>query len=283
MNDPSQRYQDSALDAGRLLASVARTNVQLYNQVSDQNRPQPELALIRRAYDLSALLYSGAYQADGKPFVTHVVSVASTMALLGQPSALVAAALLHNVYNNADFGDGRRGNVSEKRRDRVREAVGGEVESLICSFSELRIERHLDELLPCINELDARKRALLVMDLADLLEKHLDQGVLYFGQYRWVTEFSLQRTDDLVRLAGALGQPVLGEALRRAIETVRNGAVPEVLRSSEDRKYLHYLPPLSYRRKWPIVLQQVRYTPVYRWLKEIMRRLDLRGSHQSQR
>lgn len=111
-----------------LLASIARTNLQLYNQLYDQNRPNAELALIRRAYDLAAQLYSASFQADGKPFVIHVVSVASTLALLGLPSEVVAAALLHNVYNNGDFGDGRRRNADPHRRRRVAAAVDERVE-----------------------------------------------------------------------------------------------------------------------------------------------------------
>jgi len=260
-------------DADVLVASVARTNVQLFNQLSAQSRPDSELARIRRAYDLAARLYSGAYQADGKPFITHVVSVSSILALLDQPSTLVAAALLHNVYNNADFGDGLRRTENSKRRRFVRAAVGEDVETLIHGFAQRRIDRHLSELVDNVEQLSETERQLVIMDLADLLEKYLDQGVLYFGQGEWVTGFAERRLEDLVCLSDRVGQPVLGAALRRAIGAARNARIPEVLRSSGERKYVDFLPPLSYRRKLHVVLQQVRFTRMYRWLRSIKHRV----------
>ena len=57
--------------------TVAQTNIQLYNQLRREGRPREELVLTRQAYELAASLYSGYYQGDGKPFVTHGVGVAS--------------------------------------------------------------------------------------------------------------------------------------------------------------------------------------------------------------
>lgn len=246
------------VSATELLAAIARNHVQLYNQLQRQGRPSRDLSLVRRAYELSAKLYSGAYQADGRPFVLHVVAVASTVALLGLPSTFVAAALLHNVYTNADFGDGRDHAMTRRRRALVRAAVGEDVEELIGRFAELRVDRHLDDLLAAAPGMAERDRHLITMDLADLLEKHLDGGVLYFGDHTWVTGFATKRLPDLVALAGALGQPALGEALRLAVEQAAELTVDPVLRSPSEQRYLRFVLPLSARRSIAVVLRRSR-------------------------
>jgi (p)ppGpp synthase/HD superfamily hydrolase len=44
-----------------------------------------DLLLVHRAYELLTRLYTGHFQADGKPFVAHGVGVASILAQLDQP------------------------------------------------------------------------------------------------------------------------------------------------------------------------------------------------------
>lgn len=265
--------RDEVSRAESLLANIARTNLQLYNQVLQQERSQTDLALIRRAYDLATRLYAGAHQADGKPFVTHVVSVASTLALLGMETRFVAAALLHNVYTNGDFGDGLRRNANARRRRRLQDAVGEDVEILVVRFAQLRLDRNLDDLLTRCHEMNEVDRCLVVMDLADLLEKHLERGVLYFGRHEWVTGFSWKRSDDLRRLGEALGEPVLAEALSIAIEETRNATVPDALRAGPESRYLQFTAPMSYRKRWQIELRQRVYLPLRGLLGRFRRRL----------
>ena len=107
-------------------ASIAQTNLQLYNQMLVQGRSIEELARAKSAYDLACLIYSAHYQADGKPFVAHTVGVASILCHLGLPSEVIAFGLVHNIYGNGDFGDGRQHRSTPARRRRVREAVGPE-------------------------------------------------------------------------------------------------------------------------------------------------------------
>src|SRR4051794_21343770 len=95
--------------------------------------------LVHRAYELATTLYPGHYQGDGKPFVAHPVGVASILAELGQPAEIVAMALVHAVYGNADFGDGLDSGVTPERRRLVRDAVGERVEGLVRRFTETRL------------------------------------------------------------------------------------------------------------------------------------------------
>lgn len=252
--------------ADELISAIARNHVQLYNQLQGQGRPSRDLLLVRQAYELSAQLYSGAYQADGKPFVLHVVAVASTVALLCLPSEFVAAALLHNVYTNADFGDGRKRRKSRQRRALVCAAVGEEVEGLIGRFAELRVDRRLDDLLAASPTVTARDRHLITMDLADLLEKYLDGGLLYFGDSEWVSGFATRRLPDLVALAESLGHPVLGEALHLVVQQAAELTVDPVLRAPAGQRYLRFVLPLSARRRVPVVLRQ---SSAWRWLASV--------------
>lgn len=254
--DPRCSPAPSEADARELISSIARSNVQLYNQLQAQDRPSAELQQVRSAYDLAARLYSGAYQADGKPFLLHLVSVASTLALLHLSSEVVAAALIHNVYNNGDFGDGHRRRCDGRRRQIVRDAVGDRVEALVYRFAELRLQRRLDELLRTASDLSQDDHDLVTMDLADVLEKHLDCGVLYFGDNDWVLRFSSARLPELEALARAVDQPLLGEALRIAVGEATATTIDPVLRSPAQHRYLRFVFPLSSRRKFAVALRQ---------------------------
>lgn len=236
---------------------IARTNVQLYNQLRSAGRPPQELALIRRSYDLAVTLYSGCFQADGSPFVCHIVGVASIVAQLDLPGEAVAAACIHNVYGNGDFGDGRHNAVTPWRRNIVRDAVGAEVETYVHRFRETRsIQRtaraipHLDNL----DTLDARDRYVVVIELADILEKYTDGGLLYYGDYAWVTGFVAEQRDTLTQLASRLGYPQLATALDRAFESVTSEPAPEELRTK--RKHLALVMPLSCRLRPLIAVRQ---------------------------
>src|SRR5437763_1332239 len=121
------------------MATVAQTNIQLYNQLRRQGLSREALVLVHRAYELLTTLYPGYYQGDGKPFVAHGVGVASILATLGQPAEIVALGLLHGVYGNADFGDGADGGATAFRRRLVCEAVGAGVERLVFRFTEVRL------------------------------------------------------------------------------------------------------------------------------------------------
>src|ERR1039458_7992320 len=118
---------------------IAQTNVQLYNQLREKGLPLDDLIVVHRAYELLTTLYPGYFQADGKPFVAHGVGVASILAELDQPTEIVAAGLLHNVYGNGDFGDGRAGGATGFRRRLVRQAVGERIEHLVAQFNGVRI------------------------------------------------------------------------------------------------------------------------------------------------
>src|SRR5262249_52556405 len=99
--------REAVTPAAELLAP-AQTNLRPYEELREAGRPAEELLGARRAYDLAARLFAGQYRATGKPFVAHLVGVASIVARLGERQAVVVAALLHAAYDQGAFPGWRR-------------------------------------------------------------------------------------------------------------------------------------------------------------------------------
>jgi hypothetical protein len=220
---------------------IAQTNLQLYNQLRESGRPLDDLVVVHRAYEFLTTLYPGYFQGDGKPFVAHGLGVASILAHLDQPAEMLAVGLLHNIYGNADFGDGEADAVTPARRALVRREVGERVEQLIVRFRDLRIHPStIDDVRRSLPELDDTDRRLILVELADYLEKYVDLGVLYFGESDWLVGARERIGDELIEVARELGQPRLADMLSTAFaEAEANaGEIPAELRPSDERRYL---------------------------------------------
>ncbi|MEN8132384.1 MAG: hypothetical protein ABFS45_19840 [Pseudomonadota bacterium] len=210
------------------------------NQLLRQGRSENALKRVYDAYDLAVDLYSGYFQADGKPFVGHVIAVASTLAYLGLPDDLVVAAMVHNIYESGDFGDGEKNVVTPVRQARVRAVVGERVDGLLIRFHELRLSRQLDRVLQEFDALSEDDRLVLLMDLADHYEKVLDGALAYYGDCSWLIDFNARNLPKLVDLADRLGHPRLGrmftDAMQRQLDWMEK--VPDFLRTKDRQKYL---------------------------------------------
>jgi len=254
---------------------VAQTNLQLYNQLRRQGRSDDELRLVRAAYELSVTHYSGYFHGDRKPFVAHTVGVASILACLGQPAFVVAAGALHNVYGNGDFGDGLYNSATERRRRLVRVAVGDAVEEVIYRFHLRRVRPGVDggyrQRLERLAQTDMQ---ILLFDLADVLEKHVDSSVLYHGDGTWISDPIARHGDFLVDLARRVGQPVLATMLEeRLADVAADPGLPPALRAPKERKHRVLVVPQSCRRRvYPILSNAVRWlVRPSRWMRTIRR------------
>ncbi len=240
---------------------IAQTNIQLYNQLRESGLPLDELVTVHRAYEFLATLYPGYYQADGKPFVAHGVGVASILAWIDQPVDILAVGLLHNVYGNGDFGDGRAPGITPARARLVREAVGERVEELLERFRGLRIHLEtLEDFRRSLPERTETDRRLILVELADQLEKYVDLGVFYFGNNDWVEGDRMGAA--LVDIAHEVGEPRLAEMLSNAFADAAAAApVPTELRTSDGRSFLKLEVPRSCRRRlMPRVRRRIRRT-----------------------
>jgi (p)ppGpp synthase/HD superfamily hydrolase len=231
---------------------ISQTNIQLYNQLRDKALPLDDLLAVHRAYELLTTLYSGCFQADGKPFVAHGVGVASILAELDQPIEFVVAGMVHNVYGNGDFGDGRGPGETPARRRLVRQVVGERVEQLVARFPQLRIEDHgIETLRRSLPQRSEDERRVIVIDLADYLEKCSDLGVLYFGENDWVLGVIEPTGDQIAELASELGEPRLAELLSSAFSSVvaHQHAIPPQLRPSDRRRHMKLVIPRSCQQR----------------------------------
>ena len=247
---------------------IAQTHLQLYRQLRGREGSEQDLVRIHRAYELAAELYSGYYQADGKPFIAHCVGVASILGHLGLGAEFISAGLLHNIYDNGDFGDGCRDIITKGRRGLVRNAVGADIEALIDRFRAFRIvPGTIDEVWDSLEQYNQTERNLILMDLADHLEKYQDGGVFYFGDNRWVVDFIRRYGDRLTAIAMRLDQPNFAAILRGAFEQSPD-EVPRVLRTS--RKYLELIVPRSCRRRlYPLLRRRLNQGRVGRLLRRL--------------
>jgi len=229
---------------------IAQTNLQLYNQLRLQGYNDEQLVVVHRAYELLITLYPGYYQADGKPFVAHTVGVASILGYLNFPVDFIAVGLLHNIYGNGDFGDGLRSVATRRRRRIVREAVGETIEAAIERFPRCRIKRKtLPNLVRSLDQLDEIHKKLIVIDLADYLEKYIDLGVCYWGNSRSLTDNVAKYRETLVAMASRLCYPQLATMLTEAFAQANGTQIPDSLRASSGWKELELIVPRSCRRR----------------------------------
>lgn len=264
---------------------IAQTNLQLYLQLLRQGLGETELRLVRAAYELSVGLYSGCFGADRRPFVCHTVGVAGVIANLEQPARLIAAALLHNVYGNGDFGDGACNSATPDRRRVVSRAVGVAVEDIVHRFHLSRVRLDTDDAYrPRIEGLARSQREVLLLELADIVEKHVDASVLFHGDGTWISEPVRRHHEFLVEHARRIGEPLLATMLeQRFADVAAIARLPQSLQAPGHRRHLDLVVPTSCRRRlYPLVAKLARWLARpegwMRTLRRHGRRIGVRAS-----
>ena len=66
-------------------------------------RPEADIDLLRRAYDVAAHCHHGQFRRSGDPYVTHPVSVATILAGLGADDLTLCAAILHDTVEDSPY------------------------------------------------------------------------------------------------------------------------------------------------------------------------------------
>src|SRR6201999_646891 len=66
-------------------------------------RPDADVDLLRRAYDVAARCHRGQFRRSGDPYVTHPVSVATILAGLGADDRTLCTALLHDTVQDTPY------------------------------------------------------------------------------------------------------------------------------------------------------------------------------------
>jgi (p)ppGpp synthase/HD superfamily hydrolase len=204
------------------MSSYAQTNLQLFNQLRSSGYARAELSLVRDAYELAMALFTGRFQPSGKSFIAHVVGTASVLASLRSSAPVVAAGLLHNVYEQGDFG-----NIcsSVRKRHEISCRVGPEVEQYVAKFSALHWKSRAMQLArDNPHELTLVDRNVLLIRLADYLEHLLDLDLLYYGEAG--RRFFTTHGGTAVVAAEKLGFVALATELNQAIRELESAELP---------------------------------------------------------
>ena len=199
---------------------IAQTNIQLYNQLRSDDWSEADLTSVRQAYDLSQKLFSNAYRPTQKPFVCHLIGVASVLAHWKEPPAMVIAGLLHSSYLYGKFGDKGLG-VTCAKREYLRDIMGDTIENLIHDYSSSKDE----------DPLTSENRDFLVLSLADLYDELLDLGPVY-APVKVIKELS-GGSADVIKAASRVIGPEAAIAFEEAIRNVERTSVLDCLTTSD--------------------------------------------------
>jgi len=207
----------------------------------------------------------------GKDFISHVVRTASILGSLQASSPVVAAGLIHNAYQNGDFGYGKKG-ISNAKRRMVRKTLGQEVEGYIAGFHFMKWEEQTFSLIR--DELesgDQVNRYVVLLHLANHFEHNLDYGVLYFDERvrnQWLLK---QNVPIVIEMAEKLGYPTLAKDLNWVFSENARADVPMEAFWEREQSGSSRMIPFSCRKRLSIVV----YETLANVKKRLRRRLTL--------
>lgn len=105
------------------------------------NYQQPNLTLVRRAFETAERAHRGETRFSGHPFISHPLAVAYKLAEMGFPASMIAAGLLHDVVEDTDI------TLEDLKRD-----FGKDVAGLIEGVTKLKkikyhgVERYVENM-----------------------------------------------------------------------------------------------------------------------------------------
>jgi GT2 family glycosyltransferase len=118
----------------------AQTWPQLLHQLQTQGWTVQEIEPVKRCHDVGLRLANGRYRACGKPFLTHLIGVASVLAAYGAPPVMVRAGLVHAAYG--ELGLRLDDDDTADMVAAFTQAVGRNVDRLLQAFSGDQLEDH---------------------------------------------------------------------------------------------------------------------------------------------
>jgi GTP pyrophosphokinase len=145
---------------GLLLAAPPAQFLSELLEVVRAVRPDADLALIQRAFEVAAAWHHGQLRRSGDPHITHPVAVAAILAGLGTDDEVLCAALLHDTVEDTSY------TLAELNRD-----FGAGIADLVAGLGAMdQIEYStagtLNQAIAAVQSADPR---VLMMKLADRL------------------------------------------------------------------------------------------------------------------
>lgn len=197
----------------------AHTNAQLFNQLIEAGYSERDRAYLFKAYQYATARCVG-FQPCGKPFIMHLIRTASILIDLRVSITVIAAGLLHAVYEFGDFGDGSRG-ISTWKRTQLKQHLGQWLDLYVVKYTELRWnDSTITKIHSNLAQLELLERDVLLIRLANELEQSLDLEVLYRSDYQQKLNQVKFRSKLIVEIAFSLGYPMLSEQLNQSFQAI---------------------------------------------------------------
>ncbi|HLD49853.1 MAG TPA: HD domain-containing protein [bacterium] len=205
------------------MRNFALTYPQLMNQALAQGFEDPVLRQLREAHDLALKFFDGFYRAQGIPLLNHLVRTASIVLAEKQPVEMASAALLHSAYMF---------DAPASRRKELKQKLGDSVEALVNGYTNFpwRQEKAVANHLENFSHGSAQTRQLLLIRLANELEDHLDDSMVYRGAFPYADWIS-SRGRTIVELARKLELKELALELEEAFKATLSRKLPETIKS----------------------------------------------------
>lgn len=128
-----------------------RTAVRLF-------RPDADVELLRRAYDVAARFHQGQIRYSGEPYITHPVKVATILTGLGADDQMLCAGILHDTLEDTPC------TFSELRREFGTAIATMVAEHTALSQLRMRQARTVPQAMAAIRSADTRVAAMRVAD-----------------------------------------------------------------------------------------------------------------------
>ncbi len=191
------------------MRSFALTYPQLIGQGRALGYRPADLARVRDGYDFAERMADGVYRPHGQPLITHLVRTAGIAMAEQLPTPAVVASMNHAAYEMHKFDDSRRRPESRAHRDELVLALGAEAEALVWAYHETPWYGCVGDYVDGAAALDEQTGQVLVLRLANALEDHLDDALLYTKPRGKPIEVD----EDAIALARALGRYVLADEI----------------------------------------------------------------------
>jgi (p)ppGpp synthase/HD superfamily hydrolase len=160
-------------------------------------RPDADVELIRRAYDVAASWHQGQTRMSGDPYITHPLAVATILAELGADDQMLCAAMLHDTID-----------ISPCTLAALSGQFGAEVAALVAGTIALdQVKGNLSEVLAAVRSADTR---VLPIKVADRL--HNMRTVEFIAHAKQLRK-SRESLDIFAPVASQLSMDIIGAEL----------------------------------------------------------------------
>jgi len=224
----------------------------LYNQLIDRNYSIKDIEYVDLAYGIAIEAFNGIYRGSGKPFICHLIGVASILVHIGRPVETVVAGLLHAAIADGDFG-------YESAQERIIKILGFNQYDLIKAYTNLQYSYDLNFFYSRkpYKELDSVVQEVILIRIANEVEDYSDSALNYYAPsvikgFNWRVDYIVSVFPEAAKFAEELGQNTLASCVHyvcRNIATSKKIPLESNIRKSGK---IFRIIPRSLREKYSI-------------------------------